>query len=391
MELSLFSKVVLESQKALQNIQLFQKKREIWERILNPTDYYVGIKGLRGVGKTTLLLQIAKESKNPLYLSADAIYLRNTSIYDIIKYAKDNGFDSFFIDEIQSQKDWTYSLKTLYDEGIRNVFFSGSSAIELIKGADLSRRAVIFDLPPVSFREYLFIKKDMKFPKLSIQDIILNKKEISKKCINSYKYFNEYLNYGGVLYDQKEFDLKFSNSLNKLIRVDLAYLRNISSNIENDIFKIFILVSSTDSFELNYSRLSSALGISKNNLINILSDLQKTGALFICNPCKKGYALIRNEPKLLLPMPFTSFFSRQRLASASIGRLREEFFTMHSPNSCYFKTKRGEKTADFMIEDKIFEIGGVSKTSIQNPDYIVIDGLDITGNSIPLYLFGFLY
>ena len=392
MDTNLFTKVALESGKFISSVAGIKTKRDIYERINSPTDYFVGIKGLRGIGKTTTILQVAQKYKNPLYFSADAIYLRNTSIYDIIKYAQNVGHDSFFIDEIHYQNDWTYSLKTLYDEGVRNIFFTGSSAIELTKGADLSRRAVLFELPPASFSEYLRIRHGIDYPSLPMDQIISKRKELLHEYSEAYQFFTEYLNYGGVLYDRKEFDLKLQNSINKLVSVDLGYLRDVNINIETNIFKIFELVATTHSFELNYTKLASSLGgISKNTVERLVCDLEKTGGIHVCKPCKTGYGLVRNEPKLLLPMPFTAFFSRQLATEPDIGRLREEFFISHVKVACYLKTRRGEKTADYKVDKQVFEIGGVSKTSVQNPDYIVADGLDASENRIPLFLFGFLH
>lgn len=391
MDPNIFTRVTLESRKRISAADELTVKRDIFERMESPTDYFVGIKGLRGIGKTTLLLQLAQRFKNPIYFSADAIYLKSDSIYEIVKRAQDNGHDAFFIDEIHYKKDWTYSLKTLYDEGIRNLFFTGSSAIDLGKGADLSRRAVLFDLPPATFREYLRIKHNVDLSPLRLKDLVAKKKELMPRYADSHRYFIEYLEYGGVLYDRKEFDMKLLNSLNKLANVDLAYLRDININIENNVFKVLELVATTHSFELNYSKLATALGISKNTSEKLVSDMEKAGGLSVCRPCRSGYALVRNEPKLFLPFPLTSFLSRQLMTKPNTGRLREEFFISHVRKACYLKTARGRKTADFRVDDIVFEIGGVSKSSVQEPDHIVVDGLDVSENRIPLLLFGFLH
>ncbi|MEW6529038.1 MAG: AAA family ATPase [Candidatus Micrarchaeota archaeon] len=398
METEIFSKIALESERKIIEGMEIKRIRDLYAKIKTSgsnehserIDYYTGIIGLRGIGKTTLLLQLARNYDNPLYFSADAIYLRNFSIYDVVNYAEKNGYSSFFIDEIHYSKDWTYSLKTLYDEGINNVFFSGSSAIDLMKGADLSRRAILFRLPPATFREYLNIKHGFDFPILSLNEILEKKTELTNKCMSAYSYFKEYLEYGGFLYERKEFDSKLVNSINKLASVDLAYLRDINMNVENDVIRLYNIVSSLPSFELNYSRLASSLNITKTTAMRLVSDLAKAGGIIICNPCRSGYAAVRNEPKLFLPIPLTSFFSRQLGRTAPIGRLREEFFISHTKDACYLKTERGAKTSDFKSNNVIFEIGGISKSVVQNPDYLVLDGLECFENRIPLFLFGFL-
>jgi predicted AAA+ superfamily ATPase len=381
---------MVQSASRIKEAEAYTVKRDMYERMKFPTDYYVGIRGIRGIGKTTLLLQLAREYKNPIYLSVDWSYLKPYSLYEIIKYAGKQGFDSFFIDEIHYQQNWASELKTLYDEGYKNIFFTGSSAIGLQKGADISRRAVIFDLPPACFREYLAIKKGIGSKKLQLNELAGKRKEVLAECISSYAMLDEYLNYGGVLYDKKEFDEKFLNALKKIIADDLAYFREIDLNYETNIMKLLYLIATTTSFETNFSKIASALGVQKNTAKRMIEDLEKAGCVKTVFPCKSGYGLVRKEPKIFLPFPFTAFLSRQLFKEPLKGRIREEFFVQHAPVSCYLKTKRGEKTADFMIGKQIFEVGGVSKTTVQNPDFLVTDGVEVTENKIPLFLFGFL-
>ena len=131
-----------------------------------------GLIGARGVGKTTMLLQIIKEqfdTKNTFYFSADHIYFEKSTIYEFIEqlYLTD-GITNFFIDEIHKYKNWSQELKNIYDgfPAIK-IIFSGSSSLDLIKGShDLSRRAKLYHLPGMSFREYLNFRTNSKFTKI---------------------------------------------------------------------------------------------------------------------------------------------------------------------------------------------------------------------------------
>ncbi|MEK7137549.1 MAG: AAA family ATPase, partial [Patescibacteria group bacterium] len=324
------------------------------------------------------------------YFSADRIYLKNDSPYDIVKYAAKNGYTSFFIDEIQSSTDWTSSLKSLYDEGIRKVYFSGSSAIGVDKGADLSRRAVIHHLPPASFREFLSIKKGQDYQPLTLKDIIQKKKTLLPKYAPSYESMDEYLRYGGMLFDRGEFDKKVENSVYRLIRSDLASIRAVDGGLESTIFKLFYMIASTPSYEANYAKMASVSSMSKNAMIALLSDLQKAGIINILNPSASGHELARKEPKIYFPVPFSAFFTRQIFQQPPLGRLREEFFVQHAVGCGYVKGAEGRKSPDFSYAGHTFEVGGVGKDNAQGPQYRVIDGILVEGNRIPLFLFGFL-
>ncbi|MBS3151353.1 ATP-binding protein, partial [Candidatus Woesearchaeota archaeon] len=124
--------------------------------------------------------------------------------------------------------------------------------------------------------------------------------------------------------------------------------------------------------------------------VRIVHDLEKTGMIIIILPCKKKGIDVKKEPKIYLTFPLREFFSKKGV-EINKGALREEFFVNHLRNVCYLKGNRGEKTPDFRFKNKIIEVGGESKTRYQNPDYIAVDGLSITGNKIPLFLFGFVY
>ena len=390
MDEQIFAKLAADSQNQIESARPIRTHRDLYPLIRPPTDFYVGIKGLRGIGKTTLLLQLALREKNPLYFSLDRAYLKNDSPYDIVRYAAKNGFTSFFIDEIQSSSDWTAGLKSLYDEGVRSVYFSGSSAMGLSDGADLSRRAVIHHLPPASFREFLNIKKGADYPPLKLGDILSRRSSLLSKYASAYEHMDEYLRFGGMLFDRNEFDKKMENSIYRLIRSDLASIRPIDAKLESTLFRMFYMIASTPSYEANYAKMATVSGLSKNAVISLLSDLEKAGMLIALGPSAQGHALARKEPKIYFPIPFSAFFSRQIFQAPPPGRLREEFFVNHAAGCRYIKGSEGRKSPDFVYAQHTFEVRGPGKDMAQGPQYRVIDGISIEGNRIPLFLFGFL-
>ncbi len=392
MEEEIYSKLVIESERATENAKVFTFHRYLFETIDKASQkFYNGIYGLRGIGKTVMLLQLANKRKKSIYIPADAKYLLPYTIYDIVSHVAVRGYENIFIDEIHARKDWTVDLKTLYDEGKVNIFFSGSSSIEVRKGADLSRRAILHELKPASFREYLNIKKGASIGKVRIGELFNNEKRKSVAIKNSKwkEFVQEYYRYGGVLYAgvEKEFPKSISNSLEKIVSVDLTYLRELDVKIENDIYKLLYKIAESGPYEASYTKLASYLSISKSTVIKLLSDLEKIGLLKQVFPCGTGF---KKEPKIYLRIPFRHALNEMSAKKTEIGAMREEFFANNVDVKCYYKTKRGEKTPDFNVAGKMIEVGGVSKSSTI-ADYIAVDGASFTDNKIPLFLFGFLY
>jgi DNA-binding transcriptional ArsR family regulator len=142
--------------------------------------------------------------------------------------------------------------------------------------------------------------------------------------------------------------------------------------------------------ELSFSSLASKVSVSKPTVMRVLSDLERLGMVMRVLPC--GKSSVRKEPKLYLAFPFRSFFCDSLLTHPDIGALREEFFVNHAyPETCYLKGARGQKTPDFMLGGKSVEVGGAGKSAYQSPDFMLKEGDEFTGKSIPLFLAGYLY
>ena len=392
MEEAIIDKLILNSQKQIKWVNRFKKTRYLFEEIKKiDREYYIGIKGVRGIGKPVLLLQLAKEIKNSLYFSADSTLIKPFSIYEVVKELIKRGFKNIFIDEIHRKTDWDVDVKSLYDEHEARIIFSGSSALDITKtSADLSRRVVLKELKIASFRELLNIKKNYDIPAIPFRKILKNKTLLTKKYAEVYEYFNEYLEYGGVLYPKNGFLEALENSLRKVILQDLTSLRDISIKYETDVYKLLYLIARSPPFEVNYSSISRELEISKTMAIRIVKDLEMAGIVLPTFPCKKKGIDVKKEPKIYLTIPLRKFFAKQGV-EINKGALREEFFVNHIREVCYLKGKRGEKTPDFRFKNIIIEIGGEAKTKYQKPDCIAVNGLSTVTNKIPLFLFGFAY
>ena len=392
MEEAVIDKIILNSKKQIKWVDQFKKTRYLFQEVKRiDKEYYVGIKGIRGIGKTVLLLQFAKKEKDSVYFSADSTLIRSFSIYEVVKELIKRGFRNIFIDEIHRKADWDLDLKTLYDEHEVRIIFTGSSALDITKtGSDLSRRVVLKELKIASFREYLNIKKNYDIQAVPFEKILKNKTSLVKKYPEIYEYFDEYLTYGGVLYPKNGFFEALENSLRKVILQDLASLRNINIKYETDVYKLLYLIARSSPFEVNYSSISRKLEISKTMAVRIVKDMEAAGIVLPVLPCKKKGIDVKKEPKIYLTLPLRKFFAKQGV-EVNKGAVREEFFVNHIRDVCYLKGKRGEKTPDFRFKNITIEIGGETKTKYQKPDYIAIDGLSTVSNKVPLFLFGLIY
>ncbi|MCD6227175.1 ATP-binding protein [Candidatus Micrarchaeota archaeon] len=377
----------------LRKLKNISKKRYLYRKlhkIVKENEYFLGITGLRGIGKTILLLQLAEEF-NGVYLSADDRELRGIDLYDIIKALAESGYNKIFIDEIHTKPDWDKDLKSVYDERLAYIVFTGSSSIKIKKlKVDLSRRLVIEHLMPASFREWMMIKKDVELPLLSLNKMIKNKTNLTKRYGYAHKYINDYYKYGGVLYDARTDFYKTILSTIEMIAVkDLSIIKEIDPEIEENFFKLLYMIALSKPLELSYSKLGNVLDKNKVWVMRFLADVEKTEVLKRVYPCGKGVKMVRKEAKYYLPFPYRYSLCDSLNKSPDIGSLREEFFINHI-NSCYLKTN-SKSTADFNVKNMIFEIGGSGKRGKQNADYIVFEGLDTSKNKIPLFLFGLLY
>ncbi|HIH19479.1 TPA: ATP-binding protein [Candidatus Micrarchaeota archaeon] len=391
-----FSKLLKNSEARKADAGRFVFRRYLFDSLANtPAGTHAGICGLRGIGKTVLLLQLANAMKDSFYFSSDAEYLEEYDLYDIMRFVASRGWKHLFIDEIHTRSEWKSALKTAYDENLARVFFSGSSALELRKGADLSRRALLYHMKPVSFREHLVIKKGIRDAgRISPQALFEEKTRAVFASSNSEfaGYVAEYHSFGGLAYpsvNPEQFSLMLSNSLEKIIYSDLPRSEVLKHESVESVKKILQWIAISPPAELSYSSLGGKLSVSKPTLMKIVDAICRMGLVMRVLPCGKD--LVRKEPKLYLAPPFRTHIARSVLREPDAGALREEFFVSHADKLCYLKGNRGQKTPDFRFEGRTVEVGGAGKNFGQEPEFILKDSEEFTGKSIPLYMAGFLY
>lgn len=376
-------------------------KRDQYIEKLTSKNRLVGFIGQRGVGKTTLMLQYLKIYFKPfeyLYFSADDIYIINSSIYDIADEFVRLGGKILVIDEIHKYTNWAQELKSIYDSFPDIIIrFSGSSMLNILhEKFDLSRRAVITYVKPLSFREYLKLDSKIELPKLTIEQIHQDHNEISSTFAlenpTLYKSFLKYLQIGYYPFfieDEIEYKNKLFNACEKIINEDIPSLNKIDYT-HLSIFKKFIakLIYSKIPFKVNIAALCREFEISHPTLATYLDILESTKLI---RPIKKYSKNISKKPDKLLfgntNLLYT--FADEFGMEIDIGTVRETFFA-----SC-FETIYYSDIGDFKVDDVIYEVGGKNKTFKQIKDiengYLVIDtDYSMEKNKIPLWLFGLI-
>ena len=189
---------------------------------INWDNRMIGIRGPRGVGKTTLLLQHIKQDlplSDALYVNADDLYFSEHRLIDLAEKLVQQGIHYFFIDEIHKYKEWSKELKLIYDYFSElHVVFSGSSVLDLNKGSsDLSRRALMYHLYGLSFREYLALFHGLSYPTFTLDELIDGAVE-SIDVATPLRYFDDYLKRGYYPFAK---ELGFEEKLRQIINLTL--------------------------------------------------------------------------------------------------------------------------------------------------------------------------
>ncbi len=357
--------------------------------------YYVGVHGLRGVGKTTLMLQIAGEFKDSVYLSMDSLYLREFSLYEILRELDSRGYKHAFVDEIHSYPGWAAELKNAHDDLEISVMFSGSSALALASQTiDLSRRALLFELKPLSFREYLEMFKGIRAPAIRLEDLF--NEEFRRNLISGYahasSFLQEYLRFGGFPYSTRDtlFYDSLASMLERVIHFDLAYVREVDSLVASLCYRLLYYVATCEPGSASYNKMASSLGVSKTLVASLVRDLERVGLLRTVLPRARGHKLVRKEPKIFLRIPFRAALNYMIGREPGQGSLREEFLVNHLDRLQYVR-ETGKRTPDYYVAGRIVEVGGRAKKRKRKGVYLATDSLETRGNRIPLFLFGLLY
>jgi len=364
----------------------------------------IGIKGSRGVGKTTLLLQYIKKNYKPdnkvLYVSLDNFWFAENKLYNLADSFFKRGGELLVLDEVHRYPNWAAEIKNIYDDfSTLKVIFTGSSLLQIEKArGDLSRRAVMYQMHGLSFREFINLQTNNSFSVFTLDEIVKNHIEITISIINKIKPLEllpAYLNFGYYpfyLENTASFHQKLNEAILTVMEVDIPQFESIQTSNIILLKRLLQVIASSVPFKPNMQAISQRTGISLNTLKNYLQYLNNAKIISLLYNSSKGINSLGKPEKIFLQN--TNLIFNLGENTQNTGNLRETFFMMNlSENN---KVESSE-TADFLIDEKYtFEVGGKNKGQKQiknTPDsYIVKDDIVIgNDNIIPLWLFGFLY
>jgi len=377
--------------------------RSIMDKI-DWNDRLIGIRGARGVGKTTLLLQRIKKflgnTSEILYVSLDNLWFAEHSLLQLVDFFVKRGGKFLFLDEVHKYPKWSQAIKNIYDDfPTLKVVFTGSSLLEILNArADLSRRSIVYDIQGLSYREFLNITQKTDFQSVSLSDILKNHKDISDEILPKVKplqFFNDYLRHGYYPFFTEgiaRFSYRLEEIVNLILEVELPLLRNVEPAYVPKIKQLLQIVSEAVPFIPNIDNLSKRIVIHRNTLIAYLYYLQETRLTNHLHKDVSGINSMQKPEKIFLENTNLAYTLAEN--NTDTGNMRETFFLNQLS---YNHTVEYPNTGDFWVEKKfLFEIGGKSKTGKQIKDasnaFIVADNIEYGfGNKIPLWLFGMLY
>lgn len=367
----------------------------------------IGIKGARGCGKTTLLLQHLKNnhmdlvsSGKALFVSLDNIWFAKNSLLDLAESFSKNGGKILYLDEVHKYQDWPIYIKNIYDDYPElQVVFTGSSLLQILDArADLSRRPVMYKMQGLSFREFLNIKTGNDFQELPLEEILMNHtKYASVICdkVKPFEYFNEYLKTGYYPFFMEGLDtyyMKLEETVNMILDIELPLLRKIDIAYVPKIKKLLAIIAESSPFMLNTSKVSAAMELNRTTLLSYLKSLTDAKLIESLFKDLKGVSSLQKPDKIFLEN--TNLMYLYQGENVDEGNIRETFLLNQLS---YNQTVEFSEVSDFFVNDKYtIECGGKSKTgeqikSLENA-FIAADGIETgMGSKIPLWLFGFLY
>lgn len=369
----------------------------------------VMIKGARGVGKTTMLLQRIKEqfgvSEKALYASCDNIWFTDNTLMDLVEWHEAHGGTHLFLDEIHLYEgNWQRELKNIYDSfPTYHVVFTGSSIIHLDAAlADLSRRCLPYRLYGLSFREWLKFMEIADINQVKLEDVLNNHIQIAwdiTETLGNNKIlplFAGYLGKGYYPYFKADIDTgdyygRIERSVDTTIMRDLPAAEKLEYETLYKLRKLLYIMSAEVPFSLNVQSLSQKIQVSRNSIVRMFELLDKGAVLRSLHSGWRSPKSVAKPEKVL----FDNTDIMAALSSLNeIGTVRETFVaSMLAPEH-----KINEPTVgDLLVDDKyLFEIGGKSKQYKQIADmpesYVIVDDTETgVGNKIPMWLLGFLY
>ena len=363
---------------------------------INWQNRLVGLIGPRGVGKTTLVLQYIKNNLNihqTLYVTAEDFYFAKSRLTDLADSFVKSGGKYLFIDEIHKYPDWSKELKLIYDYHKElKVVFTGSSVLDIKKGSsDLSRRAVVYTMQGLSFREYLRLFHQTEVSKFSLEEILNHQVDLPQ-IPHPLPLFDEYLKRGYYPFAiEDDFDLRLQQVVNQTLESDIPTYVAMNVSTGRKLKQLLAIVAESVPFKPNMSKIAEMLNISRNNIADYLLYMEEAGMVAQLRNETGGIRGLGKVEKVYLDN--TNLVYNLARENQNTGNVRETFFL----NQLSVKHQVvSSSLADFKIDHIEFEVGGKNKglKQIKSAKKGFVVKADIERgylNTIPLWHFGLMY
>lgn len=371
---------------------------------INWNSRLISIRGARGTGKTTLMLQYLKingiDYRQKLYVSLDSGYFTQHSLLDFAEKFYIQGGKQLFLDEVHKYPTWSKEVKEIYDSfPDMKLVLSGSSVLNILNAdADLSRRCVPYEMQGLSFREFLWMVKGIRIEKVKLEELLAHGGDfcdmVNTKC-RPLQFFNEYLEsgyYPFVLEGEREYQLRLQEVIDFILEVELPMCCGVEIGNVRKIKSLLTILATNVPLQIDISKMAVSIGTSRLTVLSYLQALRRARLINLLYSDESSVKKMQKPDKIYLENTNISHILSLNLPN--IGNLREAFLV----NQLSYKhTVEYSKKGDFLI-DGIYtvEVGGKSKEAKQIADiensYIAADNIEyVVGNKIPLWAFGFLY
>lgn len=392
--------IYLVSNRKVNQISLDYKRPLYYE--INWDNRLIGIKGPKGVGKSTLLLQHIKETftdrSKVLYVSLDNLWFSSNNLAELVEYHYTHGGTHIFLDEVHKYKEWQTALKNIYDDyPDLHIVYTGSSILKLKAGdGDLSRRLRSYEMTGLSFREYLLFEGLLDYPKVSLQEVISNHVSLASDIVSQVKvlkYFGKYLESGYYPFYKEEGDgylQRVQEVVSQTIDLDIPALEDVEYDTLQKLKRLLMILAVQVPFIPKMNELYNELQTNREQGLKLLSLLEKAKLITMLKSPAKALKNLSAPEKLYLDNTNMMYALSD---TVEIGTVRETFFM--NQLSVSHEVSLPAK-GDFKVDGKfLFEVGGRKKTFNQikdEPDsFLAVDSLEIgNSNRIPLWLLGFL-
>lgn len=388
---------------------LAQTSTDIVRELMNKihwNNHLIAIRGSRGVGKTTLMLQYIKQNYSPgdrtvLYCTLDSIFFSNHTLLELTEKFYLQGGQHLFLDEVHKYPTWSKELKEIYDlyPSIR-VVFSGSSLLNILNAdADLSRRCLSYNMYGLSFREFLIFYKHIRFPVYSLQEVLENAgvicQEVNGRC-RPVQMFTEYLHDGYYPFftgNREDYYMNIESVVNFIIEQEMPLLCGVDPVYVRKLKALLGILASSVPYEVDITKLAGTIGLTRNSVIAYLQSLARAELLKLLYSDLLSVKKMQKPDKIYLQNPNLLY----AIASApvQVGTVRETFVV--NQLSVNHEVEYGKAQGDFVVDHKYtFEVGGSGKSFDQIADipdsFILADNLEYaTGRKLPLWIVGMTY